>query len=129
MRPDGTHRRWLVGLGRKGGDGPFYSPDGDEFLFVRRKDSFSGKTLRADGDGSNVREPPCRRFFARFDPETYSPDGRWVLGSALRAIDPRDTYPYTLARVKLASCRWKRVVSPTWPAADWQPLPDAGGED
>ena len=123
MRPDGTHRHLLALLGSAhAGYGPFYSPDGDEFLFVRRPDQYSHVTRLADADGSNVREPPCQRFFARLTPTTYSPDGRWVLG-ARQLGDPLSPWGYALARVNLASCEWKKVVSPAVrPDADWQPI-------
>jgi Tol biopolymer transport system component len=125
MRPDGSDRRELVSLGKRGGLGPFYSPNGHRLLFTRRGAGGSQTVLMADGDGSDVRQPPCPRFFERFVPVTYSPDGRWVLGGAPLSRDTQTPTNYKLTRVSLATCQAHRVVSPTaTPAsADWQALP------
>jgi Tol biopolymer transport system component len=115
MNPNGTNPHRLL---RRAGSGPLYAPDGGRFLFIR-----DDTALLADADGGDVRKAPCQAFFARFEPQTYSPDGRWFLGADLIATDPREGYPYALARVNLTSCEWKKVVSPAWNGADWQPIP------
>ena len=118
IRPNGTHIHHLVGLGKAGGYGPIYSPDGSEFLFVRfdPNDTHTQHTLLADGDGDNVRKPRC----SAHDPLSYSPDGRWVLGNDLATPAGQAN----LIRVSLHSCTRKTVVSPVSPGdADWQARP------
>jgi Tol biopolymer transport system component len=128
MNPNGTNPHRLVLLGVNGGLGPFYSPDGHSFLFVRLGGASNRHVLMADADGSDVREPPCPGFFAQHDPVTYSPDGRWVLAAAPNSGDPRNITSYRLIRIRLSTCQGQRVVSPVAPDfppyfPDWQALP------
>jgi hypothetical protein len=124
MNPDGSHQRRLVFLGDNGGSGAMYSPDGDEFLFVRYIGDDDYRVLLANADGSDIRQPPCRTAFSGglpLLPLTYSPDGKWVL--AQRAV-ARGVTTTNIVRVSLGSCTGKRVLSRIgFSGFDWQALP------
>lgn len=133
MHPNGSDNHRLVYLGKSGGYGPIYSPDGSKFLFVRYRADGGVATRVADADGSNVRAAPCRilssgtvgsgLFPAESGvfPVAYSPDSKWLLVKRYNGSQPSD-----LLRLSLASCKGARVVSGAarnGPEADWQSLP------
>lgn len=132
MRPDGSNKHRLVYLGRGGGWGPIYSPDGSKFIFVRIWGNGSIHTLLADADGSHVREFPCKAFstgtvspqLSGLVPAAYSPDGRWILAARYYLVDNSDR-DSNLVRVSVGSCKGERVIGHASPAgpASWQPLP------
>ncbi len=118
MRPDGTDKHQLVDLGKAGGLGPVYAPNGRKFLFVRYLNaSADRRTLLANADGSNVRRPPCAGALDQMGVLSYSPDGKWVLGNE---VDSRGNY--TLVRLLLRSCR-SEFVADGGSTADWQVVP------
>jgi hypothetical protein len=120
MRPDGTQKHRLVGLGEFGGYGPIYSPDGKRFLFVRfGGERFNQQVFLANGDGSAVRQPPCTPF----SPLAYSPDGQWILGDSKQG--DRGSASLNVVR-STAPCNRAKVASPVnLSEADWQALPSS----
>jgi Tol biopolymer transport system component len=119
MRLDGTDKHHLVDLGKAGGLGPFYAPSGRKFLFVRYLNaSADRRTLLANANGRNVRRPPCAAALEQMRViDSYSPDGKWVLGAE---VDSRGNY--TLVRLLLRSCR-SEFVADGGSSADWQAAP------
>ena len=121
MRSDGTHKHHLVDLGRGGGFGPVYSPDGGEFLFSRVWRDGSVHTRLAE---RGRKQHPKAAVRAHPRPDALAlfvlPDGAWVLARNVN----QDTGAASLVRVSLRSCRGKRVVGHFGGSADWQALPD-----
>jgi hypothetical protein len=137
MRANGTDREHLVWLpAGGGGDGPFYSPDGNKFIFSRCEEedphSYDCEGFIANSDGSQIERAPCGinyggdgypgGTYGKF-PFTYSPDGRRFLVGVPNDSPDFGTPPMNVVRVSLSSCVGKRVVGRTFGNADWQPLP------
>jgi len=120
MRPDGSDQHHLLDLGKGGGSGPIYAPDGREFLFARVWGDGSRHTLLANADGTGVRKSPCAATLDRMRSlYSYSPDGKWILAGNF----DQETGATTLVRVSLASCAVQRVVGHAGGGADWQASP------
>lgn len=129
VNPDGSGAHRLVYDGKAGdygGDGPIYSPDDSEFMFVHYRADRRVATRVAKADGSDVRPAPCPALSAAtlgtgtagLFPIAYSPDGRWLLvyrySGSSRRVD--------LLRLSLASCNREVIVRGVTGEADWQSL-------
>jgi Tol biopolymer transport system component len=127
MNPDGSNQHLLVYLGKDGGSGPIYSPDGSEFLFLRYRADRSIAVRLANADGGDVRPPPCEPALttmlgygtAGLFPIAYSPDARWLVVSRYEG----STRKVDLLRLSLSSCSRKVIVRDVTGAAAWQSLP------